>query len=29
RLNLKEQWTDVLLHFITLHALRSTISHDR
>uniref|UniRef100_A0A0D9YMP2 BEACH domain-containing protein n=1 Tax=Oryza glumipatula TaxID=40148 RepID=A0A0D9YMP2_9ORYZ len=26
RLNLKEQWTDVLLHFITLHALRSTIS---
>uniref|UniRef100_J3L9U4 BEACH domain-containing protein n=2 Tax=Oryza brachyantha TaxID=4533 RepID=J3L9U4_ORYBR len=25
RLNLKEQWTDLLLHFITLHALRSTI----
>ncbi|KAL5212760.1 hypothetical protein ABZP36_023607 [Zizania latifolia] len=28
RLNLKEQWTDVLLHFITLHALRSTISQN-
>uniref|UniRef100_A0A0D9VCI8 BEACH domain-containing protein B n=1 Tax=Leersia perrieri TaxID=77586 RepID=A0A0D9VCI8_9ORYZ len=28
RLNLKEQWTDMLLHFITLHALRSTISQN-
>ncbi|KAL5208035.1 hypothetical protein ABZP36_032470 [Zizania latifolia] len=28
KLNLKEQWTDMLLHFITLHALRSTISQN-
>ncbi|TVU00170.1 hypothetical protein EJB05_54428 [Eragrostis curvula] len=28
RLNLKEQWTDLSLHFITLYALRSTISEN-
>jgi hypothetical protein len=28
RLNLKEQWTDLPLHFITLYALRSTISEN-
>lgn len=29
RLNLKEQWTDLSLHFITLCTLRSTISGTR
>ncbi|PUZ74193.1 hypothetical protein GQ55_1G045900 [Panicum hallii var. hallii] len=28
RLNLKEQWTDLSLHFITLYSLRSTISEN-
>ncbi|KAM3295295.1 hypothetical protein ACQJBY_037900 [Aegilops geniculata] len=28
RLNLKDQWTDLSLHFITLYALRSTISEN-
>jgi hypothetical protein len=28
RLNLKEQWTDLSLHFLTLYALRSTISEN-
>lgn len=28
RLNLKEQWTDLPLHYITLYALRSTISEN-